>query len=181
MAQGVEIVYHRSSLQKLLEHTGKMLAVGMGYEAAKAFLSSNGVSPAHACIAAVNSPSACTLAGVPAVVEDLQQKLEAAGTFNRMLRVSIAFHSPLVEQIKDDFLTLQSGIVLTCVLSYILFYMKDISAAAPAIPFFSTVTGRIHEEKFNPKYWWSNMREPVLFNQAVSSLVTQIISSDKLR
>lgn len=103
-------MFHRSSLQKRLSHTGKMLAVGMSYEEAQSFLSSHSSSPSRACVAAVNSPSQCTLAGVPEEMESLQKKLEEGSIFNKMLRVNIAFHSPLTESIKEDFLALQRGI-----------------------------------------------------------------------
>lgn len=112
MEQGVEIVYHRSSLQKRLSHSGKMLAVGMSYAEAQEFLKTQNASPERVCVAAVNSPSACTLAGAPEDLEALQKKLEEGSTFNRMLRVNIAFHSPLTEPIKDDFLKLQRGIFI---------------------------------------------------------------------
>jgi acyl transferase domain-containing protein len=62
------------------------------------------------CIAAVNSPTACTLAGDAGELEAIHKKLDEAGTFNRILRVNIAFHSPYTEPIKKDFLELQTGI-----------------------------------------------------------------------
>ena len=83
-------------------------------EESEALLSSEGISPSQACIAAVNSPSSCTLAGEPGKIEWLHKKLEEKGVFNRILRVNIAFHSALMETIKDDFLKLQCGILLSC-------------------------------------------------------------------
>jgi acyl transferase domain-containing protein len=47
LSQGVAIVYHRSSLQKRLSNSGKMLAVGMSYEECVSFL--GGTSPQKAC------------------------------------------------------------------------------------------------------------------------------------
>jgi acyl transferase domain-containing protein len=87
-----------------------MLAIGMSYEEAQAFLATHGAPVERVCVAAVNSPSACTLAGTPDEIEAVQKKLETAGTFNRVLRVNIGFHSPLTEPIKDEFFAKMSGI-----------------------------------------------------------------------
>lgn len=51
----------------------------------------------------------------------------------------------------------------------------DTSASAPVAPFFSTVTGKEHPDKFDPQYWWSNIREPVLFSQAVSHMASTFV------
>eukprot|EP00026_Physarum_polycephalum_P000013 Phypoly_transcript_00013.p1 GENE.Phypoly_transcript_00013~~Phypoly_transcript_00013.p1 ORF type:complete len:3714 (+),score=596.07 Phypoly_transcript_00013:46-11187(+) len=163
LQQGVQIVFNRSSLQKRLANSGKMLAVNLSMQDTQDFLSAHGAPETRVCIAAVNSPTACTLAGDAQELEAIHNKLDEAGTFNRVLRVNIAFHSPYTEPIKKDFLHLQI----------------QASVDTPQVPFFSSVTGKAIEGKIYPQYWWNNIREAVLFNQAASQLIYHFLELDQ--
>ena len=78
-----------------------MMAVGMSVEAADDLLE---VSRELVSIAAVNSPSAVTLAGDPDALAVLAEYLTEQGVFNRFLHVEIAYHSPQMEPLKADLL-----------------------------------------------------------------------------
>lgn len=100
-----------------------------------------------------------------------------------MLRVNIAFHSPLTESIKHDFLAAQTGILLPFSFELFIFFhllysltSSETSVGVPSVPFFSTVTGERHNGKFDPQYWWSNIRQPVFFQQGISKLVSTLVS-----
>jgi acyl transferase domain-containing protein/thioester reductase-like protein/NADP-dependent 3-hydroxy acid dehydrogenase YdfG len=69
---------------------GKMMAVGMGLEAASAFCDQFGP---NLKVAASNSPTSCTLAGDAALIHKAKERLDQANTFARVLAVDTAYHS----------------------------------------------------------------------------------------
>ncbi len=106
-------------------------------------------------IAAVNSPSAVVVAGAPAALEAAVAALQAKGAVCRRLRVDFPFHGPLMEPTDRE---VEAG-------------LADLRPAPAALPLISTVTGRaIPGEELDGAYWRRNVREPVLFAQAVAAL-----------
>ena len=99
-----------------------MLAGGMSLEETKSFLETHKILETTVCIAAVNSPTACTLSGIPDKIKSVHKMLDDAGIFNRVLHVNIAFHSHHTESIKGDFLSMQTGIHVMCFNLFIFHY-----------------------------------------------------------
>jgi acyl transferase domain-containing protein len=98
-----------------------MLAVGMSLEETKSFLETHKILETTVCIAAVNSPTACTLSGIPDKIKSVHKMLDDAGIFNRVLHVNIAFHSHHTESIKGNFLF---TLVLLCACPSFLLSLK---------------------------------------------------------
>jgi acyl transferase domain-containing protein/NADPH:quinone reductase-like Zn-dependent oxidoreductase/SAM-dependent methyltransferase len=152
LPEAVRVIFHRSRLQHQLTGQGKMLAVGLSPEEAEPLLPRHG---GRVAVAAVNSPRTVTLAGDADALEDIQASLEN-GTFCRFLEVEIPYHGPRMEVLKADLLDA----------------LKDLPCRSPAIPLFSTVTGRaVNGEAHGAGYWWRNVREPVHFAAAVAELL----------
>jgi acyl transferase domain-containing protein len=152
LQDAVRVSYHRSRLQGRMAGTG-MLAVGMSEAAARERLQGK----AGVEIAAINSPAGVTLAGNTIQLLDLAEALNQEQVFNRMLRVEVPYHSFLMEPILEELATV----------------LADIQPRPPSVPLYSTVTGRQvgRENLWDASYWVSNVRQPVYFADAVTSLL----------
>ncbi len=146
------VSFHRSRLQQTMAGKGRMLAVGLPVSTAEDLLD---VYEGRVSVAAINSPSAVTLAGDPDALAELAALLEEEGVFNRALRVEIAYHSVHMDPLKGELLASLGGL----------------RPRAPAIPLYSTVTGELVDSPcHDADYWWRNVREAVRFADAATRL-----------
>ena len=130
-----------------------MLAVGMSREEATKWVARY---PRAISIAAVNGPNSITLSGDAAVLAEIDKALNAADVFSRALRVDVPYHSPKMEQLEAE--------LLEC--------LRDIRPRPASTPFFSTVTGTALEgSELDARYWYRNVRQPVLFHDTIARLV----------
>jgi Polyketide synthase modules and related proteins len=153
LEEATRVCYQRSRLQQRLSGKGAMLAVGLPAAEVEPWVKGE----AGACIAAVNAPSGVTLAGERAALERIAARLPA-GVFQRFLKVDVPYHSPLMEEIVPELMESLNGL----------------RAAAPTVPFYSTVTGcavASDERLFDADYWRRNVVEPVRFAEACRALI----------
>ncbi|MEV6172004.1 type I polyketide synthase [Streptomyces sp. NPDC051954] len=110
-------------------------------------------------IAAVNGPSSVVIAGDAQALDEALDTLEDQGVRVRRVAVDYASHTRHVEQIRDTLADALAGI----------------SAQAPTIPFYSTVTNGWVEEDgiLDGGYWYRNLRSQVGFGPAVAELIGQ--------
>ncbi|WP_446326926.1 SDR family NAD(P)-dependent oxidoreductase [Burkholderia pseudomallei] len=153
LEDAVRVVYERSRLQATTAGTGSMLAVGMGFKDIEPLLAP---LAGRVEIAAVNGPNTLTLSGETEAIDALARELKARNVFNRVLTVEVPYHSYLMDPILDELAARLSPIV----------------AREPSISVVSTVTGR-HAigPSFGADYWPKNVREPVLFVDAIETLL----------
>ncbi|GAB3971796.1 hypothetical protein GCM10029978_047650 [Actinoallomurus acanthiterrae] len=146
------LVAARGRLMQALPGGGVMVAVDAGEEEAVAALAEAGTG-VDAGIAAVNGPRSVVLSGGRDAVERAVAPLRASGHRTRRLRVSHAFHSPLMDPMLEEFRAIAAGLDLR----------------PPEIPMISTVTGEIiaEEELRSPGYWVRQARASVRFADAV--------------
>ncbi|MEO3857742.1 type I polyketide synthase [Acrocarpospora sp. B8E8] len=137
------LVAARGRLMQRLPEGGAMVSV-LASEAEVEPLLADG-----AVIAAVNGPSSVVIAG------DGDAVLRTAAHFGKAtrLRVSHAFHSPLMEPMLAEFRKVVGG--LTC--------------HEPSLPIISTVTGEPVDAAYlcSPEYWVDHVVRPVRFAAAV--------------
>ncbi|BCK55723.1 type I polyketide synthase [Nocardia wallacei] len=152
LTEAVTVSYHRSRLQATTAGSGAMLAVGLSEAETRELLADlDGVD-----VAAINSPSAVTLAGPAPILRDVAEKLTADGVFARMLRVEVPYHSRLMDPILDELRTALAALSA-----------RDTSVAA-----YSTVTAAAATaQDWDAEYWCRNVREPVRFADTVEVLL----------
>ncbi|MGW2232032.1 SDR family NAD(P)-dependent oxidoreductase, partial [Streptomyces formicae] len=153
LSDAVKVVSARAGLMQALPEGGAMVAIQATEEEIAGDLSET------VGIAAVNGPSSVVISGVAADVEAVGEKWREAGRKVTKLRVSHAFHSPLMDPMLDDFRTV----------------LANVSYEAPSIPIVSTLTGvrASAEELASPDYWVRHVRESVRFADAVKTLAAE--------
>ena len=152
LEEGVRISYHRSRLQARRKGQGTMLAAEISREQALTFVERY---PLQLSIAAINGPTSLTLSGEEQALRAVAGILEGQGTFNRLMKVNIAYHSYQMEGLQEEVLQAMVGL----------------APQTPSIPLFSTVTGQEScDGRLDGYYWWQNIRQPVLFEKALQGM-----------
>ncbi|WP_236065863.1 type I polyketide synthase [Streptomyces poriferorum] len=155
LGDAAELVVARGRLMQALPAGGSMVAVEATEDEVLPLLN-DGVA-----VAAVNGPRSVVVSGREAPVAELVGKLADQGRRTSTLRVSHAFHSPLMEPMLAEFGAAVAGL----------------SFGAPSIPLVSNVTGELSQEVATPEYWVRHVREAVRFADAVSFVVSRGVTS----
>ncbi|MFD5567433.1 amino acid adenylation domain-containing protein [Streptomyces cadmiisoli] len=148
LAEAVEFAVERGRLVASLTTPGAMAAVRGDEDTVADVVAASGGA---LCVAAVNGPTQVVLSGTEGAVDRAVAELSRRGVAARRLRVSHAFHSPMLEPVLD-----QLGDVA-----------KTLTARPAAVPMLSTVTGEWRPE-LTPGYWREHAVRPVRFGAAVA-------------
>ncbi|RUP66570.1 Gramicidin S synthase 2 [Streptomyces sp. NP10] len=152
LRDAARIVVHRSRLQQTLAGTGTMLAVSLSEDEAE-----RRVRPYRdrVSVAAVNSPTAITLAGDEAALTLLAEELRAEQQFAKFLTVEVPYHSVGMERIKDELLA----------------ELAPLEPRPAEVPLYPTgVEGTARGEELDAAYWWKNVRDRVRFRSAIDRI-----------
>ncbi len=153
LKEAVRVIFHRGRLMQQATGLGKMAAVEIPLEEARAAV--QGFED-RVAIGASNSPSSTVLSGETRGLEEVLAKLQARGISHKMLPVNYAFHSPQMQPFKVELTQVLSGLRLR--------------PSRKAIV--STVSGRYaFGEDFGPGYWGENVRQGVLFAVGIDTLI----------
>ncbi len=108
-------------------------------------------------VAAVNAPGQCVVAGPLDAVRDLQERMAAEGVDGRLLHISTAAHSHLVEPMLDTFEK----------------QVAQVELRAPRIEWISDRTGRpvTAREATDPAFWAEHLRHTVNFSAAMETVL----------
>lgn len=152
LPQALKLVEARGRLMQALPAGGAMAAVS-GEEAQVAALIAGHRDVA---IAAVNSAREIVVSGPAAELSALTERFRAQGMAAQALRVSHAFHSPLMRPMVDAFAAVASGV----------------SYKPATVPMVSTVSGRraAGGEMAGPDYWSRQVEATVRFGAAAETL-----------
>ncbi|MFF1699332.1 type I polyketide synthase [Streptomyces sp. NPDC058257] len=106
-------------------------------------------------VAVVNGPRSVVVSGEPDALDEFVEKMKADGVQARRISVDYASHSHHVARVRDQ----------------VVDALSDVSPKTSALPFCSTLYGEtIDTARLNADYWYSNLREKVLFEPSVRRL-----------
>ncbi|MFF2184766.1 SDR family NAD(P)-dependent oxidoreductase [Streptomyces sp. NPDC058155] len=153
LADAATLVAARGRLMQELPRGGAMVAVQATEAEVRPLLA--GLED-RLGIAAVNGPDALVISGDEALALDVAARLAERGRKTKRLRVSHAFHSPLMEPMLAEFAR----------------FTRIIEYAAPVVPVVSHVTGRLAttEQLCSPDYWVEHVRAAVRFADGIDFL-----------
>ncbi|HEY1278365.1 MAG TPA: beta-ketoacyl synthase N-terminal-like domain-containing protein [Acidimicrobiales bacterium] len=147
------VICLRSALLRRVSGRGAMAVVGLGLDDARRAIAGR---DDRLAVAVSNSRTSTVLSGDQAALDEVMTRLEADGVFCRRVKVDVASHSPQVDELRAEL-------------------VDGLSAVRPepgAVPFVSTVSGAIEDGSgLDAAYWARNLRQPVLFADAVAHLV----------
>lgn len=110
-------------------------------------------------IAAINTPNVITISGEKRAVETLVEAMREVKIRSKMLTVSHAFHSHMMEPIMNQFEEKVAGIRFR----------------EPQLPVVSNITGReLRVEDLTPQYFSRHLREEVRFSDGVQYLSEEL-------
>jgi acyl transferase domain-containing protein/SAM-dependent methyltransferase/acyl carrier protein len=155
LEDGLKLIAARGRLMQSLPTGGKMAAVFAGEQQVAACI---GPYANEVSIGAINGPESVVISGAGRLVDKVAANLREQGFESIELTVSHAFHSPLMQPILSDFMSIA----------------EDVHFSLPRVELISNVTGRLATDKIaTPAYWRNHIRQPVRFADSMQTLHRQ--------
>ncbi|MBM4089215.1 MAG: AMP-binding protein, partial [Planctomycetes bacterium] len=152
LEDGLRLIAERGARMQELPGDGAMVAVMAGEQRV---LDAIGPFADDVAVAALNGPAQVVISGRAAALDRLVAELSRQGIPSKKLRVSHAFHSPLVDPMLDKFEH----------------FCRRIRFRQPQRRLVSNVTGApVNGEVCRPEYWRRHTRQPVRFAQSMAAL-----------
>ena len=156
LEEGLKLIAKRASLMQALPQHGEMVVVF-----ADEVTVQTAIQPylQEVSIAATNEPRNVVISGVGKAIKAIVATLTTQGVETRPLKVSHAFHSPLMEQMLDAFEQ----------------QLNQIQFQALQIPLISNLTGQVvlPGQILDTGYWLRQIRESVKFMTGMNTLFEQ--------
>ncbi|MEN8215012.1 MAG: type I polyketide synthase [Pseudomonadota bacterium] len=151
LEDGLKLIAERGRLMQALPQSGEMVVVRADEERVKVAIQPYAKTVS---MAAVNGPTNIVISGERQAIKSIVAGLDKEGIKTTYLKVSHAFHSPLMEPILKSFAQIAA----------------EITYAPPQIDLISNVTGDMTAAVSNPEYWVNHIRQPVKFAPSMETL-----------
>jgi acyl transferase domain-containing protein/acyl carrier protein len=154
LQDAARLVVLRSKALRKVSRLGGMVSVGLSLSEVEGWLEGReGLG-----VGALNGPGSVVVSGERGALDALHKELLEAGVRAREVLIDYASHSHQMEMIRDELLAACEGVV----------------ALSGDVPFHSTVTGeRMDMTELDGEYWFRNLRERVVFEDVVGSLLRE--------
>ncbi len=144
LEDGLRLIAERARLMQSIKRHGKMAVVlANRKQIAKKIESADG----EVVIAVLNGPENTVISGEADAVDKLIADFTADGVQVKLLNVSHAFHSPLMDEMLEEFEAIAA----------------DIEYHAPQVPLAANLTGQLMTEAPTARYWRDHLRNAVQF------------------
>ncbi|MBW4673438.1 MAG: type I polyketide synthase [Desmonostoc geniculatum HA4340-LM1] len=152
LEDGLKLVAARARLMDSVPQHGAMAAILSDLESVKQVIASY---QGKIAIAAINSRENVVISGESEAIKAALADFEVQNIPIRPLKVSQAFHSPLMRPVVAEFESIA----------------QTVTFSSPQIPLVSSVTGELIDEAIaTPQYWVRHLLAPVEFAKAMETL-----------
>jgi acyl transferase domain-containing protein/SAM-dependent methyltransferase/acyl carrier protein len=146
----MRIIHQRGRIMQKAR-PGRMAAVGLSRTEVETLVARGGDTLS---LAAVNGPASCVISGDTAAVDAALAELEARGAFARLLPVPLASHSAHMDPLRAELVAALTGL----------------APRNATVALYSTVSGgRARAGDCDAHYWGRNLRDTVLFADALAA------------
>ncbi|KAI0101373.1 hypothetical protein GGR51DRAFT_530505 [Nemania sp. FL0031] len=155
-SEAIAVAHYRGVVAESQKKKGSMAAIGLDPKRVSAYLRPG------ATIACYNSPSSVTVSGdasaINSIVTDIKSTVK--DVLIKVLPVDKAYHSSHMAEVGKEYHSMIEG---------------KIRPRKPRVQFFSSVTGDVIEDdrELNAQYWQDNLELPVLFQEAINSILKE--------
>jgi malonyl CoA-acyl carrier protein transacylase len=156
LEDGLKLIAARGHLMQTLCDKGDMLVLSVDETKAAEIIQPYAQDVS---IAAINGPENVVISGKHEAIESIRAALSTEKDLKtKLLPVSHAFHSPMMEPMLAEFERVAT----------------EITYATPQIPLCSNITGQLATEEIaTPAYWCRHVRKPVRFAASMETLYQQ--------
>jgi acyl transferase domain-containing protein/NADPH:quinone reductase-like Zn-dependent oxidoreductase/acyl carrier protein len=148
---GLALIAERARLMQELPKVGAMVAV---FAPENQVLTAIAPHAESVSIAAVNGPTETVISGLAEAVQAIVAQLASLGIKTRPLKVSHAFHSPLMQPILGAFGAAAGRI----------------QYQSPRLELISNLTGQVMKTAPDRAYWVNHVRQPVRFADGIQTI-----------
>jgi acyl transferase domain-containing protein len=155
--EGLKLVAIRGQLMQSVSQAGSMATIYTGKNEVEAALAKSGGAPLS--VAAINAPKRIVISGPRAAVEAVCADFNSRMVETRLLAISQASHSALMDSILDEFERVAD----------------QISAQPLVLPLASNLTGDILPPgtKLDGRYWRKHLRQTVQLTRGIETLAAR--------
>jgi acyl transferase domain-containing protein/NADPH:quinone reductase-like Zn-dependent oxidoreductase/thioesterase domain-containing protein/nucleoside-diphosphate-sugar epimerase len=149
---GLALIAQRARLMQTIRRRGKMAVVFAPHDRVAEVLRSVASDIGNVVVAVVNGPENTVISGDADAVDRVVEKLASDGVQAKPLNVSHAFHSPLMDEMLEEFEQCAA----------------NIAYQAPQVPLAANLTGQLMTQAPTARYWRDHLRNTVQFAEGMA-------------